>query len=787
MGCGASKKNKIAEDKSAGVLHGPSKSEAASNDRHHLSENVESSTQQQSKLHDLPKFNNKMTKPQDSPIQNHSITTSSTEKGTATNEDIRNNRKQPDIINFTSGLVYSDAPQAGDATVSTTSQLFGLIKRGDMNAFDALVKKEFPGKEAEVHTLRGMWNSSPLLVAVQYQQPAIANYLLDHPPDDEDLLNQPNEKGYTVILYAVMEGMLEVVRKLIALHVLLDIPPTQEPIYNPMHDTSMFATPLSLALINNYKDIVGILLDNGCLANATFPFPLCKSIMKKKPSEKQSGVKSMTPVLLACAYGHENIIRELVWRGSDTNARDEESSNLLHHLARAKSESLADIFKFLVSNSKVTDEMLSQCDGNGDTPLHVACDMKQLELAKLMLFEGCNASVINNISGFTPLHLAIRRRHLDLVKILLQFGADPSCGGDAINKQSAYDLSVKLPKENEISLVMEQAYLAWQAMKTPRASSKVAENNDVLIEKVENVHVEDQNIPDTETISMKNEKENEESKPLVSFSQSIKSEPQPEEAVTKIEPVIDEVQVFTSDVSVIEEVSYEKLLSEVLTTGSMDKMDEYLRSRKLDAINDEETDFLETCITSIKAESLRSSEKVPHPTIVETNLKNENTEAKKADLSDHNSGQSFENQMAVTTTSTKVKFTPKPPDSDRSASFRRRLNSKPAEKPVTSIPTSATTAVNVGEPPKRKKSGDSIDKHKEQLSDTSSKKVSSNSRRPSQQLKKSSQEIKVNINEEDVNIITPSMIRIAPRVGDSRDSEKAVRLSGSKLDAMKST
>jgi ankyrin repeat protein len=50
---------------------------------------------------------------------------------------------------------------------------------------------------------------------------------------------------------------------------------------------------------------------------------------------------------------------------------------------------------------------------------------KQLELAKLLLEEGCSAGARNATTHSTPLHVAVKRRSLELVNLLLEYGADP--------------------------------------------------------------------------------------------------------------------------------------------------------------------------------------------------------------------------------------------------------------------------------------------------------------------------------------------------------------------------
>lgn len=110
------------------------------------------------------------------------------------------------------GLVYEEA-------VDNSSNLFAAIKQGDITKFSELLSP-YQLNEAEsnanvvrapmnVNNLLGMWSSTPLIVATQYSQKEIASILLGmkHVGD----LNHRNEKGASVLLYACMEGLTEIV------------------------------------------------------------------------------------------------------------------------------------------------------------------------------------------------------------------------------------------------------------------------------------------------------------------------------------------------------------------------------------------------------------------------------------------------------------------------------------------------------------------------------------------------------------------------------------------------
>ena len=59
-----------------------------------------------------------------------------------------------------------------------------------------------------------------------------------------------------------------------------------------------------------------------------------------------------------------------------------------------------------------------QCDINaqnkhGNTPLHVACEWRWLDIVQLLVTSGCNVDIYNNC-GHTPLTLAIKHNRMEI-------------------------------------------------------------------------------------------------------------------------------------------------------------------------------------------------------------------------------------------------------------------------------------------------------------------------------------------------------------------------------------
>ncbi|RYG65524.1 hypothetical protein EON64_11725, partial [archaeon] len=90
------------------------------------------------------------------------------------------NQGQSEVISdedFTSGLIYTEI----NYSVAHGSALLGAIKRGDKSEMESIVTEHFHSKVHSVHDVRGLFNSSPLIVAAQYGRKDILLLLLSPP------------------------------------------------------------------------------------------------------------------------------------------------------------------------------------------------------------------------------------------------------------------------------------------------------------------------------------------------------------------------------------------------------------------------------------------------------------------------------------------------------------------------------------------------------------------------------------------------------------------------------
>lgn len=164
-----------------------------------------------------------------------------------------------------------------------------------------------------------------------------------------------------------------------------------------------------------------------------------------------------TPLKLAVARGHEDMVELLLSRGSDVSIRDTKDQTVLHIATRnwgnGGSTTIAarlldagvDVDArnnlgetalhkaVLFAHTEMVRLLLSwRADTNiadnwwGGTPLHWAADMGKAEIGKLLLSSGAAVGARDVFKGGTPFHWAAKRPCEAMLRLLLREGADVS-------------------------------------------------------------------------------------------------------------------------------------------------------------------------------------------------------------------------------------------------------------------------------------------------------------------------------------------------------------------------
>ena len=133
--------------------------------------------------------------------------------------------------------------------------------------------------------------------------------------------------------------------------------------------------------------------------------------------DQTCGSYSRTPLDVACAQGHLEVIKVLVAHGADINYQDGEGFNALHHAAfwdRRKEAA------FLL----VRGADKNAIDIRGRTPLHQAAKEGHRIMAELLISYGADINAVD-AKGKTPLDLAKSEGYINVAAYLEKKGGKP--------------------------------------------------------------------------------------------------------------------------------------------------------------------------------------------------------------------------------------------------------------------------------------------------------------------------------------------------------------------------
>ncbi|XP_067172563.1 POTE ankyrin domain family member B-like [Apteryx mantelli] len=123
-----------------------------------------------------------------------------------------------------------------------------------------------------------------------------------------------------------------------------------------------------------------------------------------------------TPLHLACANGHSEVVKYLVENKCKLNACDSFKRSPLMKAVQCQQEECVAI---LLAHG--ADHSLADADGN--TALHLAARAPNISLAGQLLEHNAHIEAQNKM-GHTPLSLAVTEHHKEMVEFLLQKGSD---------------------------------------------------------------------------------------------------------------------------------------------------------------------------------------------------------------------------------------------------------------------------------------------------------------------------------------------------------------------------
>ena len=322
------------------------------------------------------------------------------------------------------------APPPATASVSNDSQADDEASRQRVRAWMRALKAGDQPKVVELLEAgvelerRDAFENTPLILACHYAHEPLALELLRRGAD----ATAANEQGCTALLHACIEGLPALAEELLLQPAVLPAP-APAPVYSRHTDETAPRTPLLAAAESGFAHGVRLLLRRGVplepealtLAAARGHAEVCSLLLATATATAtttataapEAGALDTGMALLAAArHGHVSAARVLL--GSPDGAAPAAPGAGAGAVAVAGAEALRAV-------CSLPKALAMPAPGSASSP--------QVELAELLCAAGAPVNQAAE-DGTTPLHLAARAGHVELSRVLLRCGADASATVD---------------------------------------------------------------------------------------------------------------------------------------------------------------------------------------------------------------------------------------------------------------------------------------------------------------------------------------------------------------------
>lgn len=182
-------------------------------------------------------------------------------------------------------------------------------------------------------------------------------------------------------------------------------------------------TPLYVAAAHGHAEATEVLLEAGAKnyskpASGEEGTSLTSLVVgRAKPFSKSPKREVDTPLLVACTYGHDEVVR-LLLRNSTHNINDKDSAGRTPLFIAVKVRNTGIVRQLLRAGADVNEPE----HHFSNTPLHEAVKRERLDLVQELLAGG--AELQENHLAETPLFMAIEKGNLDIVRTIVQARRD---------------------------------------------------------------------------------------------------------------------------------------------------------------------------------------------------------------------------------------------------------------------------------------------------------------------------------------------------------------------------
>jgi len=128
----------------------------------------------------------------------------------------------------------------------------------------------------------------------------------------------------------------------------------------------------------------------------------------------------VTPLMLAVSLGSKHLVMGVLNQGASLQGTNVVGDNVFH----ATSAVNIAILDILTACEQATEEvvvpLLNQCNKEGNTPLHLACQADKPDIVKAMLCAGADVNTLGSVEQELPLHTALKSNNVSCVKEILE-------------------------------------------------------------------------------------------------------------------------------------------------------------------------------------------------------------------------------------------------------------------------------------------------------------------------------------------------------------------------------